>query len=65
MKRSHLKEMPMEKIFDKPQLIITMNPGQWDKLLEDAYQRGHTLLELDDNEIPIRAYRKDPEIFES
>jgi hypothetical protein len=26
-------------------------------LLAEAYRRGHTLLELDDNERPIAAYR--------
>ena len=34
-----------------------MSTGQWDALLAEAYRRGHTLLELDDNERPVAAYR--------
>ena len=38
--------------------IVTMGIGQWDALLANAYERGWILLELDDNEKPVRAYRK-------
>lgn len=37
---------------------ITMSPGQWDNLLQSAYDSGWILLEVDENEKPIRAYRK-------
>ena len=40
------------------QIIVTMSPGQWDALLEAAYNQGAVLLELDDDEDPRRAYRK-------
>jgi hypothetical protein len=36
-----------------------MSRGQWDSLLSDAYERGWILLELDENEKPVRAYRKE------
>lgn len=38
--------------------IITMSVGQWDGLLSGAYRDGWILLELDDAEVPVRAYRK-------
>jgi hypothetical protein len=41
--------------------IITMDTGQWDALLSAAYEQGWILLEVDDNEVPVRAYRKDQE----
>ena len=37
---------------------ITMSIGQWDGTLQAAYDVGFILLELDDNERPVRAYRK-------
>ena len=39
-------------------LVVTMGEGQWDALLAAAYEQGWILLELDDDEIPVRAYRK-------
>jgi hypothetical protein len=44
-------------------VTVTMSPGQWDKLLQAAYDAGHTLLELDDFENPVRAYRKKMEVM--
>jgi hypothetical protein len=32
--------------------------GQWDMLLQGAYERGWTLLELDRKERPVAAYRR-------
>lgn len=40
------------------QLVMTMVEGQWDGLLSAAYEEGFVLLELDENEKPVRAYRK-------
>jgi hypothetical protein len=38
---------------------VTMSVGQpWDDVLAEAYAIGWVVLELDDNERPIRAYRK-------
>jgi hypothetical protein len=39
-------------------LIITMSIGQWDTMLAVAYEQGWLLVELDDDEMPVRAYRK-------
>jgi hypothetical protein len=39
-------------------LTVTMSAGQWDALLAAAYEAGATLLEVDDHEQPIRAYRR-------
>jgi hypothetical protein len=40
------------------EVIVTMSIGQWDALLAAAYETGCILLELNDDEVPIRAYRK-------
>ena len=42
-----------------PWCILTMSVAQWDSLLAEAYRLGFLLLELDDDEIPRAAYRKD------
>ena len=36
----------------------TMSPGQWDAFLAVVYDEGGTLLELDDDEQPVAAYRR-------
>lgn len=36
----------------------TMSTGQWDGLLQAAYDADFVLLELDDDERPVRAYRR-------
>lgn len=38
--------------------VMTMSLGQWDAMLAAAYERGWILLEIDDNDVPVRAYRK-------
>jgi hypothetical protein len=38
--------------------IMTMGVGQWDGFLSAAYAAGFILLELDENETPVRAYRR-------
>jgi hypothetical protein len=43
---------------NNPGCFITLSQGQWDVLLQGAYDRRWTLLELDDDERPIAAYRK-------
>lgn len=42
-------------------LFATMSTGQWDALLDEVYQRDGTLLELNEDEIPVRAYRRLPQ----
>lgn len=59
MKRPTLHEIPLHGgIIFEPGLKVTMNVGQWDVLLAAAYDSGAVLLELDDNERPIKAYRR-------
>jgi hypothetical protein len=58
MKRPTLHEIPLSEVKFLPRTVtLTMSIGQWDALLAEAYQRGHTLLELDANERPVAAYR--------
>lgn len=38
--------------------IITLSPGQWDKMLAETYTGGWLLLEIDQNEQPVRAYQR-------
>lgn len=59
MNRPKLHSIPLAEVRLIPGVvIITMSVGQWDALLAEAYRRGHTLLELDENERPIGAYRQ-------
>ena len=58
MIRPKLNKVPFPD-YKKPELIITCNIGQWDILLDDGYKQGATILELDDNENPIAAYKKE------
>ena len=58
LERADLNET-MQAIFSgKPFVVVTMSEGQWDGLLSAAYDRGHTLLELVENERPIAAYKR-------
>ena len=42
----------------KPGFYITMYVGQWDNFLDEGYYRQDaTLIELDNNGIPIAAYK--------
>ncbi len=43
-----------------PTLFVTMARGQWDGMLAAAYADGWVLLEIDENERPVRAYRREP-----
>ena len=61
MNRPPLHEIPLASVtFSPGTLLVTMSTGQWDALLAEAYRRGHTLLELDDQERPVAAYRACP-----
>ena len=57
--RRDLHPVPLAEIISgkRPPRMITMAEGQWDALLSAAYENGWVLLELDDNEKPVRAYR--------
>lgn len=59
MSRPTLHPIPLTNVtFEPGSVTFTMSVGQWDALLAEAYRRGHTLLELDENERPIGAYRQ-------
>lgn len=63
LRRPKLNKISTKEAFQnlmgtKPGFYITMSPGQWDNFLEEGYFRqGATLIELDENEKPIAAYR--------
>ena len=62
MERPEMNEIPlgaaMNSLFGgKPGGNVTMAIGQWDALLAEAYDTGWTLIEVDENEIPVKAYR--------
>jgi len=63
MKRPELNEVDLSTartgLFNgRGGLCVTMSPGQWDALLDEAYRRGALLLEIDQNEQPVRAYQR-------
>jgi len=62
MRKPHLNEIPLkENILNKPGVTITMSVGQWDRLLQAAYDDGCVLIEISQHGKPERAYRKDKE----
>ncbi len=63
MKRPELNEIPLHSAIAKlldggGGLAITMSPGQWDALLDEGYNRNALLLEIDQNEQPVKAYQR-------
>ncbi len=58
MKRPELHEIPISSAISKSCFTVTMSVGQWDQFLQSAYDAGASLLELDRNETPVRAYQK-------
>lgn len=63
MKRPTLNKVSLDDVINgllggKPSVTVTMNQGQWDKFLQAAYDAGDYLIEVDDCETPVRAYRK-------
>lgn len=62
MKRPKLNEIPLQEALNtkSPQLMITMSENQWDMFLEEGYFKNNaTLIEVDINEKPIKAYKKE------
>lgn len=57
MRRPKLHEISLKDIANTG-VIVTMSPGQWDKLLSSAYRAGYVLLELDRREQPVKAYQR-------
>jgi hypothetical protein len=63
MKRPKLNEIPIKEAMAGilegcGGLYVTMSPGQWDALLDTSYNSGATLLEIDQNEQPVKAYQR-------
>lgn len=64
MKRPHLDSVDLgmavrDMLGGRPGVYITMSVGQWDLFLKEGYDhQDTTLIELDENEEPIAAYRK-------
>jgi hypothetical protein len=55
-----LRPIPLADVLPpRPEFIyITMGRKQWDALLATAYEAGWVLLELDQQERPVRAFRR-------
>jgi hypothetical protein len=60
--RRQLREIPLAVAWPprRGELTVTMSVGQWDGLLQGAYDAGAMLLELDDSETPVAAYQRLP-----
>jgi hypothetical protein len=59
MTRPHLHEIPLAEVRIGPKSrIVLMSTGQWDPMLEALYAEGWVLMELDGNDLPVRAYRR-------
>ena len=60
MTRPALREIPLDEAVPLKggTVTVTMSPGQWDALLQAAYDGGFVLLELDDDEQPVSAYHQ-------
>ncbi len=57
--RPQLAEVPLTKVWPprKGAYYATMSAGQWDGLLKAAYDLGYVLVEVDENENVVRAFR--------
>lgn len=60
MTRPPLDQIPVsEALPPRPgAIVVTMARGQWDALLAACYEAGDVLLELDEAERPVAAYRR-------
>ncbi len=56
----HLNPVPLSEVLPlRPGVCYaTMSVGQWDGVLQEAYDVGFVLLVLDEEERPVGAYRK-------
>jgi hypothetical protein len=60
--RRKLRQIPLASAWPlrRGELTVTMSEGQWDGLLQGAYEAGAILLDLDDDERPVRAFQRPP-----
>ncbi len=63
MNRPPLTATPLADVFPlrRGLCYATCSPGQWDAVLQAAYDCGWVLLEVDDHERPVRAFRRAPQ----
>ena len=59
-KRPALQRVPLPSVLTaiRGTVYVTMSIGQWDAFLRVSYEMGAVLLELDDEERPITAFRQ-------
>jgi hypothetical protein len=62
MTRPNLNQIPLPNPFPIPgKCYMTMTPGQWDWVLQEAYERNWMLLEIevvDGEEKAVKAFQK-------
>ena len=61
MRRPALRPIPLADVLplgSRPVAVITLAVGQWDSTLAASYEGGFVLLELDDEQQPLAAYKK-------
>jgi hypothetical protein len=58
--RPKLNEIPLVDTFplSRGSCSITIDIGGWDNLIEAAYNNGFFLIEMDENENPVRVFHK-------
>lgn len=52
-KRPALHEIPLPVELKPGAAFMTIDEGAWDMLIKAAYERGWTLLEMDEDEKPV------------
>jgi len=57
MKQPKLNEVTVPDTL-MPGICITMSPGQWDELLQAAYDNNSTLLVVNDDGVITKAFQK-------
>jgi hypothetical protein len=58
--RSPLDEVPLASVWPPiaGECYATMSPDQWDDMLAAVYASGWILVEVNDDEKPVRAFRR-------
>lgn len=66
MKRPELHQVPLpasaSELAQPGSLWMTVSPGQWDKMHQEAYERGFTILEIKERNGKkkiVRAFKKE------
>lgn len=58
--RPALHEVPVPAGPQRGRVYLTINEGAWDALIKAGYESGFTLIEMDEDERPVRAFRMQP-----